>query len=107
MISVSIHGNVLDALDKDYEVRRNKVNTAIQKAGIKCAASAKKRCPVDTGRLRSSIQYQGSNLRVDVTTNVNYSKYIEFGTRYMAARPYMMPAYLETATWLTQALSDL
>lgn len=53
-------------------------------------------CPVDTGRLRSSIQatkgHDGSGPFVDIGTNVNYAGFQEFGTRYMAAQPYLRPA---------------
>ena len=48
---------------------------------------------VDTGRLRQSI----SAVRIDtghwrVGTNVEYALYLEFGTRKIAARPFMRPA---------------
>lgn len=36
--------------------------------------------PVDTGRLRSSIQAESSGLTGEVSTNVEYAAYMEFGT---------------------------
>lgn len=36
--------------------------------------------PVDTGRLRTSIQAEASGLRGEVKTNVEYAGYMEFGT---------------------------
>ncbi len=57
---------------------------------------AKQLAPVDTGRLRSSIT---SRLGSDsqgvvgiVGTNVSYAAFVEFGTRYMAAQPFLRPA---------------
>jgi HK97 gp10 family phage protein len=51
---------------------------------------------VDTGRLRSSYAFQvgrdGRGPYVDVGTNVEYAKYLEFGTSLMAARPHLRPA---------------
>lgn len=57
-------------------------------------ASAKQKCPVRTGALRRSIHTVLSNggMRAVVGPSVDYSAYIEFGTRHMAARPYMRPA---------------
>jgi len=47
---------------------------------------------VDTGRLRDSINYKVSGDEVAVGTNVEYAPYHEYGTRKMAARPYMRPS---------------
>lgn len=55
---------------------------------------------VRTGRLRSSISttigVDDLGLYCDVGSNVEYAGYVELGTRYMAARPYLRPA-LEAA----------
>lgn len=57
---------------------------------------AKRLCPVDTGRLRASISYR---LGIDmdgvyavIGTDVHYAKYVEFGTRFMRAQPFLRPA---------------
>ena len=72
-----------------------KAGDAVQGAGIDCEAGAKQACPVDTGRLRSSITYtKTSQLSCTVGTNVFYGPYIEFGTHKMAPRPFLFPAYL-------------
>lgn len=51
---------------------------------------------VRTGRLRSSISTTiGSDsisVYSDVGSNVEYAGYVELGTRYMRARPYLRPA---------------
>jgi HK97 gp10 family phage protein len=62
---------------------------------------AKQLCPVDTGRLRSSITQtppivSGNYVTIHVGTNVEYGAYLEFGTRYKGARPFLLPA-LEAA----------
>jgi HK97 gp10 family phage protein len=52
--------------------------------------------PVDTGRLRSSITASkgadSGGVYVEIGTNVEYAIYQEFGTRYMAAQPFLRPA---------------
>ena len=89
---------------------REQAKQALMKAAIVVEADAKKKCPVDTGRLRSSITHEFSwqyseldELVTRVGTNVNYAHYVEFGTykdfergiRKMAARPYLRPAIEE------------
>lgn len=63
-------------------------------------ASAPGRPPaVDTGRLRSSYTWRtGEDPRgpfVEIGTNVIYAPWLEFGTRYMQARPHLRPAIEE------------
>lgn len=67
--------------------------------------AAKGRCPVGTpestgkpgyvgGRLRSSINWrielEGDELVGIIGTNVEYAIYVHEGTRYMAARPFLV-----------------
>lgn len=51
---------------------------------------------VRTGRLRSSISTtigaDEISVFADVGSNVEYAGYVELGTRYMHARPYLRPA---------------
>ena len=51
---------------------------------------------VRTGRLRSSISTalgrDPEGLFCDVGTNVEYGGFVELGTRFMRARPYLRPA---------------
>lgn len=74
----------------------------LKRLAIRVQNEARSRAPVDTGRLRSSIQagqIQRDDLGafIEVGTNVEYAGFVEFGTRYMSARPYMRPALLAAA----------
>lgn len=67
--------------------------------GITVQNEARRLCPVDTGRLRSSIitsglQRDSRGAYVEVGTNVEYAGHVEFGTRFMRAQPYIRPALL-------------
>lgn len=54
---------------------------------------AQRFAPVDTGELRASIQAGPPVLRtVRVTAGADYAGYVELGTRYMRAQPYLAPA---------------
>lgn len=62
--------------------------------------TAKRLCPVDTGRLRASINWRleadARGLLAIVGTDVEYAPYVEFGTSRMSAQPFLRPA-LEAA----------
>jgi HK97 gp10 family phage protein len=75
----------------------DRVTTQTKNSAFKVEAGAKKRCPVDTGRLRASLntQFSDGGMEADIGTNVHYSKYVEFGTRKMRAQPYLFPAWAE------------
>lgn len=64
--------------------------------GLTIQNNARILAPVDTGRLRSSIQARkGTDSRgpyVEIVAGTNYAAYVEFGTTRMAAQPYMRPA---------------
>jgi HK97 gp10 family phage protein len=66
--------------------------------GVIIQNDARRRCPVDTGRLRSSITVKRSAQGVTVGSNVEYAGYVEYGTRHMAAQPYLRPAVATAAS---------
>jgi HK97 gp10 family phage protein len=73
------------------------VGNMLMSIGVRVANNARSNAPVDTGRLRSSIQVtppqlDGSNLAVRVGTNVNYAIFVEQGTRFMRAQPFLQTA---------------
>lgn len=75
---------------------------ALHALGIETQNEARRYCPVDTGRLRSSIRCTApaKDLRgwyVEVGTNVQYAALVEFGTRRMRAQPYLRPGLLAAA----------
>jgi HK97 gp10 family phage protein len=71
----------------------------LQRLAIDVQNRARQLCPVDTGRLRASIQHRpGRDARgpfVDVGTNVNYAAYVEYGTRFHRPQPFLRPAVAE------------
>lgn len=76
----------------------------VGQAALRAERVAKRRAPWKTGRLRTSITAQPLKPGVWVVkTNVTYASYVEFGTRYMAAQPFMRPALGEARQTLNQA----
>lgn len=72
---------------------------------IKIESGAKRRCPVRTGRLRSSIHTEiESDLSGSVGTNVEYGPHVEWGTVKRPARPFLYPAFDEETPLLVGRL---
>lgn len=72
------------------------VSRYMLRQGIRVSNAAKRFCPVDTGRLRASIGVSQSfgheGAVTTVGSNVEYAAYVELGTRYQRAQPYLRPA---------------
>jgi HK97 gp10 family phage protein len=72
------------------------VGRDIARRAVQVDSVAKRMCPVDTGRLRASINWRmetdSRGLLAVIGTNVEYAPYQEFGTRHMPAHPYLRPA---------------
>ena len=70
---------------------------------------AKNICPVDTGALRDSIDYlyNKNNLEGEVFASQPYALYVELGTRFMAAQPYMHPAYAANEKFFKRRFVEL
>ena len=72
---------------------REALQQAIGKIAKDIEADAKTTVPVDTGFLKNSIlARQVTPMLWRVNVGANYGIYVEFGTRFMAARPYFVPA---------------
>jgi len=72
----------------------------LEATGLQAVGIVKRNTPVDTGNLRSSIDYSTKNRQgsirkpdkdneVEVGTNVEYAGFVEFGTRYQAPQPFL------------------
>lgn len=92
-IGVALRGDVVK------RVQRGPASGRIYtRRGIVHQASAPGQAPMsDTGRLANSIYFTegfgaSRGLRVQVGSNLVYAKYLEYGTRNMAERPFFTPA---------------
>ena len=109
MIKVKIEGTeklnkkLKQALEKDLKATRKAVYFAVLKAEQK----AKRVCPVDTGRSKSSITHKVEGLSGEVGTNVHYAPYVEFGTRKMKAQPYLKPGGEEGLEYLKKKIEEI
>lgn len=74
----------------------NIVEDAVKELGTIAFKSARQIVPVDTGRLKTSIEVEleRQNLisKVEIGTDVPYAAYVEYGTSRQRAQPYMRPS---------------
>lgn len=73
------------------------IASRIYARGLRVRNRAKRLCPVDTGRLRSSIVVtppykRATEIIVSIGTNVEYAIFVHNGTRFMRARPFLTDA---------------
>ena len=75
-----------------YAALEQKQRAYLVAVGKKAEGYAKAKAPVDTGRLRASITYTINGDSVEVTSDVEYAKYQEFGTIYITGKHFMRDA---------------
>ena len=66
-------------------------------------------CPRQTGNLADSItlEIMDNGLTAEVAPHTNYAGYVEWGTRFMNAQPYVRPAYMQESERFKTDLSKL
>lgn len=63
----------------------------------------------DTGKLRQSIQVRQAtpdSLEAEVGSTLDYAGYLEYGTRIMAARPYLSRVLADRASYIVNVLKN-
>ncbi len=77
------------------EAVRGDMAKAVRQSTSECQQHAKDIVPVDTGDLKKSIgiTMSDSGLTGMVEPTMHYRTYVEYGTRFMAAQPYMRPSF--------------
>lgn len=93
-------GIQIDGLDKfQRKLRKNTTLEDVKKVvrvnGTEMNRTASRLAPVDTGFLRRSIVFEiaDGGFTAMSTAGAEYAPYLEYGTRFMSAQPFMRPAY--------------
>lgn len=73
------------------------VKAVVKQNGAELTAEAQRLAPVKSGNLKGSIRMEimGGGLIAEISEHTEYGKYLELGTRFMHARPYMTPATMK------------
>jgi len=83
----------MNELQNVKELAEESIARALEQCGALWESYAKQMAPVDTGRLRNSIEHhQEGNDTMVVETDVEYAVYQEMGTRYQSGTPFMKPS---------------
>ncbi|MBT0160213.1 HK97 gp10 family phage protein [Candidatus Bathyarchaeota archaeon A05DMB-2] len=69
-------------------------------------ASARKHVPVRTGYLQSTIYAKIQEWIAEIGAEATYALFVELGTRYMQAQPYLYPAIQEHLPSLEQIILE-
>lgn len=73
------------------------VENQVNQSGNKVLSSAKLLAPVDTGELRGSIntrnKHTGTRKSVEVFSDVDHARPVEYGTWKTRAQPYLIPSF--------------
>ena len=76
----NIDVKITDNHDKFIKALQQQLHDAFEEIGQQAVAHAKETVPVDTGNLKNSIDYSVSDDNVKVGTDVEYGKYVEWGS---------------------------
>jgi len=81
----------------------------VRKSAQGVSRSARRRAPVDTGNLRSSIgiEYEHGGLTAHIAPSANYAVFVEYGTSRMAPQPFMGPALEANRGGFAEAMAQL
>lgn len=73
------------------------VKKVVRHKGAEMQAKAQQNAPVDTGTLKRSIgiEITDGGMTAEVEPTADYAPYVELGTRFMEAQPYLGPAFNE------------
>ena len=86
-------------LKKDLlnQAKMEVVKTAVKYHTASLTEKAQRRVPVDTGFLKRSIiqEISDGGMTGTITAGADYAGYVEKGTRFMEAQPYMEPSFNE------------
>lgn len=85
------------------------VKKVVKLNGSELQKKAQQAAPYDTGNLRRSIKLDVSDngMTATVTAHAEYAPYVEYGTRYMDAQPYMTPSFEEQEKQFASDLKKL
>jgi len=98
MLEIKIEGlgEIQDVLKRFPAEIKTAVQRVLEYETVQIAERARQLAPVRTGALRASIYTVTRDfLSVALGAAVYYAGFVEYGTRKMAARPYLRPAIEE------------
>jgi len=94
------------AMERFQSAMQRHVHRQLANWAADVKALARQLVPVRTGRLRSSIYAKIREWVAEIGAEAAYALFVELGTRYMRARPYLYPAIQEHLPRLEQIVCE-
>ena len=91
-------------LEKVDSSLKRKVSDKLAEIGNLIRERARQLAPVKTGRLRASIYSQISDWTLTVGAKAPYARYLEFGTRWIRPRHFLLRAIEENQAKIDNAI---
>ena len=91
-------------LEKVDSSLKRKINDKLAEIGNLIRERARQLAPVKTGRLRASIYSQISDWTLTVGAKAPYACYLEFGTRWIRPRHFLLRAIEENQAKIDNAI---
>ena len=90
-------------------VKLEDVKVVVQYHGSQMHQTAQIICPNRKGHLQASIRLDivDNGFTAEVAPHMYYAGYVEWGTRYMAAQPYIRPAFMQESARFKADLAKL
>lgn len=82
------------------------IGDAFQKLGPELLSTMQEQTPVDTEELRGSENASVGSKQLTLTAGTDHAGFVEFGTRKMAAQPYMRPTVEGAAGTVGAAIAE-
>jgi HK97 gp10 family phage protein len=83
---------IIKNIDRYTTNQQKQIAQVINNTALTMEREAKQLAPVDTGNLRSNIISHIAGINAEVVSGTEYSKYLEYGTSKIAARPFFTPS---------------
>lgn len=94
------------AVEKLDSAMQRQIHEQLAKWAANVKDAAKQLAPVRTGYLRSSLYAEIQGWTAKIGAEASYAGFVEFGTRYMQARPYIYPALQRHLPQLEQIILE-
>ena len=111
-IPIKVNGlpEALSKLRKYQSRKKKQIKDELMIGAFKVEGSAKDVVPVLTAWLKNSIAVDASDIArlvARVGTDVKYAPYVEFGTKFMGARPYLYPSFFSHENEIVKAIGKV
>ncbi len=93
-VSINLQGveEFQRAIGRFDSAMKNQVQTQLSNWALMVQREAERIVPVRTGYLRSTIYAKMQEWQMEIGAEAIYAAAVEFGTRFMQAKPYLNPA---------------